>query len=239
MYYADPDRNVVELQVDNFHDWAKSSEYMSTSQEFAANPIGVLFDPDRAYDAFQTGKTHEELHRAMMAGHLMPNAPPPLIGLPPGVSLGPPPSQGLKLGSGESDDREARSPRRSARRMIPRGLFRRRSPPRSDRRSRRVNDHELRVSITKPPLEPPIEAHAWASSKDPEVGPCRPRRSFGFLSLGVSPSGATSRPRVPCAQCDSHQTTDSLGTIRQVLSLCEEFQASRIGHRVPQKADSL
>jgi catechol-2,3-dioxygenase len=27
MYYADPDRNAVELQVDNFHDWAKSSEY--------------------------------------------------------------------------------------------------------------------------------------------------------------------------------------------------------------------
>jgi hypothetical protein len=51
--------------------------------------VGVFFDPSRAYDAFQTGKTHEELHRAMMAGHLMPDAPPPLIGLPPGVSLGP------------------------------------------------------------------------------------------------------------------------------------------------------
>jgi catechol 2,3-dioxygenase len=92
MYYADPDRNVVELQVDNFHDWAKSSEYMRTSQEFAANPIGVPFDPGRAYDAFQSGKTPEELHRAMMARHLMPDAPPPLIGLPPGLSLGPPPS---------------------------------------------------------------------------------------------------------------------------------------------------
>jgi catechol-2,3-dioxygenase len=92
MYYADPDRNVVELQVDNFHDWAKSSEYMRTPQESAANPLGVLFDSGRAYDAFQSGKTHEELHRAMMAGHFMPDAPPPLIGLPPGVSLGPPPS---------------------------------------------------------------------------------------------------------------------------------------------------
>ena len=57
MYYADPDRNAVELQVDNFHDWAKSSEYMRFSLEFAANPIGVLFDPDRAYDVFKTGKT--------------------------------------------------------------------------------------------------------------------------------------------------------------------------------------
>ncbi len=92
MYYADPDRNAVELQVDNFHDWAKSSEYMRTSLEFAANPIGVLFDPDRAYDVFKTGKTHEELHRAMMDGQFMPDAPPSVIGLPPGVSLGPPPS---------------------------------------------------------------------------------------------------------------------------------------------------
>jgi catechol 2,3-dioxygenase len=92
MYYADPDRNVVELQVDNFHDWEKSSEYIRNSQEFAANPIGVLFDPGRAYNAFKTGKTHEELHRAMMAGQFMPDAPPPFIGLPPGVSLGPPPS---------------------------------------------------------------------------------------------------------------------------------------------------
>lgn len=25
MYYADPDRNMVELQVDNFGDWAKSA----------------------------------------------------------------------------------------------------------------------------------------------------------------------------------------------------------------------
>jgi hypothetical protein len=37
--------------VDNFHDWAKSSEYMRSSPVFAANPIGVFFDPDRAYEA--------------------------------------------------------------------------------------------------------------------------------------------------------------------------------------------
>jgi catechol-2,3-dioxygenase len=91
MYYADPDRNVVELQVDNFHDWARSSEYIRTSQEFAANPIGAFFDPGRAYDVFKAGKTHEELHRAVMAGHFVPDAPPPLVGLPPGLSLGPPP----------------------------------------------------------------------------------------------------------------------------------------------------
>lgn len=30
-----PDRNAVELLVDNFHDWAKSSEYMRSSPVFA------------------------------------------------------------------------------------------------------------------------------------------------------------------------------------------------------------
>ena len=45
LYYADPDGNLVELQADNFGDWAQSSEWMRTSPEFAANPIGVAFDP--------------------------------------------------------------------------------------------------------------------------------------------------------------------------------------------------
>ena len=46
-YYADPDGNHVELQVDNFGDWSKSTEWMRTSEEFKANPIGVFVDPDR------------------------------------------------------------------------------------------------------------------------------------------------------------------------------------------------
>ena len=45
-YYADPDGNHVELQVDNFGDWTKSTEWMRTSAEFRANPIGQFVDPD-------------------------------------------------------------------------------------------------------------------------------------------------------------------------------------------------
>ena len=45
-YYADPDGNNVELQVDCFGDWEKSKEWMQTSDEFKANPIGVFVDPD-------------------------------------------------------------------------------------------------------------------------------------------------------------------------------------------------
>ena len=46
-YYTDPDGNHVELQVDNFGDWAKSTEWMRTSEEFKANPIGQFVDPER------------------------------------------------------------------------------------------------------------------------------------------------------------------------------------------------
>ena len=46
-YYADPDGNNVELQVDCFGDWKKSTEWMRTSEEFKANPIGQFVDPEQ------------------------------------------------------------------------------------------------------------------------------------------------------------------------------------------------
>ena len=50
-YYADPDGNHVELQMDVFGDWAKSTAWMKTSEEFKANPDLTVTEPDRA--AFQ------------------------------------------------------------------------------------------------------------------------------------------------------------------------------------------
>jgi len=82
MYYGDPDRNLVELQIDNFGDWAKSSHWMRTSPEFAANPIGMFFDPERVYDAYRAGRTAADIHRAAMAGEFVPD-PLPSIGIPP------------------------------------------------------------------------------------------------------------------------------------------------------------
>ena len=75
-YYADPDGNNVELQVDNFGDWAKSSEWMRTSPEFKANPIGQFLDPERVIADHQAGMSHAEIHAKAMAGGYAPEQAP-------------------------------------------------------------------------------------------------------------------------------------------------------------------
>ena len=71
-YYEDPDRNSVELTVDNFGDWEKSSEYMRTSPQFAANPMGTYVDPDKMIAARAAGASVEELHSRGYAGEFPP-----------------------------------------------------------------------------------------------------------------------------------------------------------------------
>jgi catechol-2,3-dioxygenase len=75
-YYKDPDGNRVELQVDNFGDWAASKEWMRTSPDFHANPIGVFVDPDRVAEAVASGESFPEIHRRAMVGELSPPQPP-------------------------------------------------------------------------------------------------------------------------------------------------------------------
>ncbi|MCW3057892.1 MAG: hypothetical protein JWO21_1861 [Solirubrobacterales bacterium] len=79
-YYKDPDGNRVELQVDNFADWAASKEWMRMSPDFRANPIGVLVDPSRIAEAAAAGEPFTEIHRRAMAGELSP--PPPAVESP-------------------------------------------------------------------------------------------------------------------------------------------------------------
>ncbi len=81
LYYKDPDGNFVELQSDNFCDWKLSGEYMRGSPQFAANPIGVFFDPARVYKTFKSGTDFETLEKAVYAGAFLPD-PIPNIGLP-------------------------------------------------------------------------------------------------------------------------------------------------------------
>jgi catechol 2,3-dioxygenase len=75
LYYSDPDSNSVELQCDNFGDWSQSSEWMRTSPQFAADPIGTLFDPEQMIAARWAGITPSELHRRAYAGEFPPPEP--------------------------------------------------------------------------------------------------------------------------------------------------------------------
>jgi catechol 2,3-dioxygenase len=72
-YYADPDGNSVELQVDNFGDWSASSQFIRTAAEFAADPIGELVDPDLMIQAREDGAPAEEIHRRGYAGEFHPS----------------------------------------------------------------------------------------------------------------------------------------------------------------------
>jgi catechol-2,3-dioxygenase len=75
-YYQDPDGNRVELQVDAFGDWAASKEWMRTSPNFAANPIGVFVDPAKIAQATAAGEPFQEIHLRAMAGELSPSEVP-------------------------------------------------------------------------------------------------------------------------------------------------------------------
>lgn len=81
IYYKDPEGNYVELQVDDFADWKLSTAFMQTSPEFAANPIGVFFDPAAVYEKFKAGTDFQTLRTAIRGGEFLPH-PIPNIGLP-------------------------------------------------------------------------------------------------------------------------------------------------------------
>ncbi|MEM7094286.1 MAG: VOC family protein [Actinomycetota bacterium] len=59
MYYADPDGNQVELQVDTMTP-TEAEDFMA-SDVFAANPIGVSFDPDDLVARRSEGESVESL----------------------------------------------------------------------------------------------------------------------------------------------------------------------------------
>jgi catechol-2,3-dioxygenase len=75
-YYKDPDGNHVELQCDVFGDWAKSSDWMRTSGDFHANPIGVFVQPELIAQAAEAGESFAQIHRRAMAGEFAPDTPP-------------------------------------------------------------------------------------------------------------------------------------------------------------------
>lgn len=74
-YYVDPDGNSVELQSDNFGDWAKSTEFMRTSPDFAREPIGVEVDPAKLAAALAEGASVEDVLARSRKGEFLPATP--------------------------------------------------------------------------------------------------------------------------------------------------------------------
>ena len=59
-YYADPDGNRVELQIDHFATEAEAKAWMEGGA-FEKNPIGVEFDPEKLVERYLRGDPIEEL----------------------------------------------------------------------------------------------------------------------------------------------------------------------------------
>ena len=55
MYYADPDGNQMEFQVDGFESSAEANDFMH-GPLFAANPVGVEYDPEEWLEQMRAGK---------------------------------------------------------------------------------------------------------------------------------------------------------------------------------------
>lgn len=77
MYYADPDGNGVEIQVDAFRDWKLSKEWMWASQEFAEDQIGPQFDPEQLVAARERGLSADEIHERTRKGEYNTATPRP------------------------------------------------------------------------------------------------------------------------------------------------------------------
>ncbi|MGH0030407.1 MAG: VOC family protein [Myxococcota bacterium] len=76
LYYLDPDRNQVELQIDVFEKPEEIEAFLAGGT-FARNPIGVVFDPAELARRFHEGVPEEELKQ-------------PIEGPPPGPGQWPP-----------------------------------------------------------------------------------------------------------------------------------------------------
>lgn len=67
LYYADPDGNQLEFQVDNYDTVEESGEFFF-SDAFATNPIGVDVDPAELRQRLQAGEDQAELKRRAPSG---------------------------------------------------------------------------------------------------------------------------------------------------------------------------
>lgn len=69
MYYSDPDRNNIELQVDAFPDAASASAFME-SELFKRNPLGVDFVPEDLIKRYEAGEDERVLLQRPESGQM-------------------------------------------------------------------------------------------------------------------------------------------------------------------------
>lgn len=74
-YYADPDANIIEINVDNFGNPLTSTEYLRNSPEFAKNPMGAYVDPEKMIEAHELGASQWDIHVRARAGEFAPAQP--------------------------------------------------------------------------------------------------------------------------------------------------------------------
>ena len=60
MYYADPDGNQIELQIDNFETNEDVNAFLA-GPSFVTNPIGIDYDPDELCARFDAGESPRDL----------------------------------------------------------------------------------------------------------------------------------------------------------------------------------
>lgn len=60
-YYKDPDGNKVELQIDNFETAVELQDYFENDPDFAVNPLGAPFDPNKMIADYEAGVPTREL----------------------------------------------------------------------------------------------------------------------------------------------------------------------------------
>jgi catechol 2,3-dioxygenase len=73
-YYADPDQNSVELNVNNYgNEWTAAEHMRQTSP--SARPRRVFVDPDKMLAARKAGGSPWELHERAFAGEFAPAKP--------------------------------------------------------------------------------------------------------------------------------------------------------------------
>jgi catechol 2,3-dioxygenase len=75
LYYADPDGNSIELNVNYYGDSWTSIEHIQNSPEFARRPLGVFIDPDKMVAAREAGASSWDLHKRAWQGEFEPAHP--------------------------------------------------------------------------------------------------------------------------------------------------------------------